>query len=386
MNSASAPRVAFFSDSFYEVNGVAHTSRQFQNFAERRQLPFFSLHVGPKDSLVQRGPLTIAELSISRVSFPLETDMRFDLLALQHRKEIREQLKTFQPDFIHITGPGHIGILGAILAHDLKIPLVASWHTNLHEFGARRLERLLSFVPGSVRRVISRCAESSALACCVRFYRIARKLLAPNPDLVRLLHERTGKPTYPMGRGVDIELFHPKRRTRTDDAFVLGYVGRLTPEKNVRLLARIEEAIQSAGLGPYRFLIVGQGSEQDWLRRNLHNAEFTGVLRGEALAEAYANMDLFVFPSTTDTYGNVIQESLASGVPAIVTPEGGPKYLVRSGETGLVAASETAFIRCVLDLMRDRQTHAAMRAKARQYSCGNTWDRVFERVYEVYAA
>jgi glycosyltransferase involved in cell wall biosynthesis len=231
---------------------------------------------------------------------------------------------------------------------------------------------------------MSKFAEVAALDCCMRFYRIARKLLAPNPDLVRFLKERTGKPTFPMGRGVDIDLFHPKRRTRTDGDFVIGYVGRLTPEKNVRLLARIERALEDAGLGNFRFMVVGQGSEEDWLRANLRNAQFTGVLRGEALAEAYANMDLFVFPSTTDTFGNVVQEALASGVPAIVTPDGGPKYLVRSGETGMVAASEKAFLRCVAELMTDRDLHASMRVKAREHCCGNTWDRVFERVYEVY--
>lgn len=386
MNPASAPRVAFFSDSFHEVNGVAHTSRQFQSFAQRRQLPFFSMHAGPANALRQEGPVTISELSVSRVSFPVETDMRFDLMAFQHRRELREQLRKFHPDFIHITGPGHIGILGAMLAHEMNVPLIASWHTNLHEFGARRLERLLSFLPRRLRDAASHRAEDGALACCMRFYQIARKLLAPNPDLVRLLKERTGKPTYPTGRGVDIDLFHPRRRTRTGKSFVLGYVGRLTPEKNVRLLARVEQAILDAGLGPYQFLIAGQGSECDWLRQNLRNAVFVGVLRGEALAEAYANMDLFVFPSTTDTFGNVIQEALASGVPAIVTPEGGPKYLVRSGETGIVAADENAFVRWVPDLMRDPGAHNAMRVNARQQSHGNTWDRVFERVYEVYAA
>lgn len=386
MTPATAPRIAFFSDCFHEVNGVALTARQLQGFAARRGLPFFSLHAGPQDLIRQEGSLTVAELCVSRVSFPVESDMRFDMLAFQHRRGLREQLRKFQPDFIHITGPGHIGILGALLAHDLKIPLVASWHTNLHEFGARRLERLLSFLPAGAIRKSSQLVESTALACCMRFYRIARKLFAPNPDLVRMLKERTGKPTFPMGRGVDIDLFHPKRRTRADNHFVLGYVGRLSPEKNVRLLAAIERALHDAGVGPFRFLVVGQGSEEPWLRDNLRHAEFAGVLRGDALAEAYANMDLFVFPSHTDTFGNVIQEALSSGVPAIVTPEGGPKYLVRSGETGMVAASEKAFLRCVLEVMADRDLHAAMCTKARAYSCGNTWDHVFERLYAAYTA
>ena len=90
------------------------------------------------------------------------------------------------------------------------------------------------------------------------------------------------------------------------------------------------------GVGGVRFLIVGHGSEEAALRRELHEAEFAGVLRGEALAQAYANMDVLVFPSHTDTFGNVVLEALASGVPAVVTPDGGPKFIVRDGETGFV--------------------------------------------------
>lgn len=383
-SKGSTPRVAFFSDSFHEVNGVANTSRQYQEFALRRNLPFFSLHGGPQTGVRQEGGLVVSELATGPVHFPIETDMNFDLLALKHRPFLREELKKFQPDLIHITGPGHIGILGALMAHEMKIPLIASWHTNLHEFGARRLENLLRFLPEGARRSIGGSAERAALTCCVWFYQIAKKLLAPNPDLIQLLRERTGKPTFFMGRGIDIDTFHPRKRRRSDKDFVIGYVGRLTPEKNVRMLADVERAIIEAGLGPYRFLVVGQGPEKEWLQANLKNAEFTGVLRGEMLSRAYANMDLFAFPSRTDTFGNVVLEALASGVPAIVTCEGGPKYLVKSGVTGMVAATDTAFVRCVLDLMKDREMHARLRGNAREDSCDNTWDRVFERVYEVY--
>ena len=94
------------------------------------------------------------------------------------------------------------------------------------------------------------------------------------------------------------------------------------------------------GVEDYRFLIVGHGGDEAWLRERLHRAEFTGVLRGEELARAYANMDLFVFPSHTDTFGNVVLEALASGVPAIVTPDGGPKTIVRDGETGRIVPDD----------------------------------------------
>jgi glycosyltransferase involved in cell wall biosynthesis len=119
------------------------------------------------------------------------------------------------------------------------------------------------------------------------------------------------------------------------------------------------------------------------LRRELRHADFTGVLRGEALATAYANMDALVFPSHTDTFGNVVLEALASGVPAVVTPDGGPKFIVRDGETGFVAPDE-GFAAAVATLVRDRARLAEMRAAARAYALGCSWDAVFSRVYAAY--
>jgi phosphatidylinositol alpha 1,6-mannosyltransferase len=158
----------------------------------------------------------------------------------------------------------------------------------------------------------------------------------------------------------------------------------LSVEKNIRFLAEIEKALLAAGRTNFRFLIVGSGSEEQWLQENLRHAELPGVLRGEALARAYANMDVFAFPSHTDTFGNVVLESMASGVPTIVTSRGGPKFLVRSGETGFIADTDRAFIQCVVNLMDDSDLHARMRRAAREHACSLSWDCVFERVYKAY--
>ena len=138
----------------------------------------------------------------------------------------------------------------------------------------------------------------------------------------------TERPCYLMPRGVDAELFHPAKRTRAegDRDQVLGFVGRLSVEKNIAGLVQVQNELEQMGHQSFRFLIVGHGGDEAWLRERLPRAEFTGVLRGEALSRAYANMDLFVFPSHTDTFGNVVLEALASGVPAVVTPDGGPMH------------------------------------------------------------
>jgi phosphatidylinositol alpha 1,6-mannosyltransferase len=382
--AGQAPRVAFITDSFHEVNGVALTSRQFDAFAKRRNLPFLSIHAGPETFFRTEGIHQTIELARGPLAFGLEKDLFFDPALWRYQSQVADAVKAFKPDLIHVTGPGDFGLLAAWIAYQNGIPFAASWHTNLHEYAGRRLENLLSFLPPAPLGVIGETAERFSLTGTALFYKIGRVLFAPNQELVDLLIERTGKPVFLMQRGVDAELYNPAKRDPGTRPFTIGYVGRLSPEKNVRLLVTIEKALITAGRSDYRFLIVGHGNEQQWLEQNLRQAEFPGVLKGEALARAYANMDVFVFPSTTDTFGNVILEALASGVPPVVTTGGGPKFLVRDGETGFIAANDHAFAHSVAMLMSDPDLLARMKAAAREYACSISWDRVFEGVYEAY--
>ena len=387
---SAPPRVAYFPDAFHEINGVAHTSRHFEAFARRHSLPFFCVRAGPADGAAKDGPVRTLELPRSAFSFPVEKDLRFDLAYWRHLPRILADTRRFRPDIIHITGPSELGFIGAWIAHHLRVPLVASWHTNVHEYAATRsgwFTRL--FGAGGPR--VGRQIESSALWASALYYRQARVLFAPNPDLCALLERATGRPCYLMTRGVDTEAFSPAYRDRpmddrgaVDQDFVLGFVGRLSIEKNVALLVTIEQQLSRLGAKHFRFLIVGHGGEEAWLRERLARAEFTGVLRGAALARAYANMDAFVFPSHTDTFGNVVLEALASGVPAIVTPDGGPARIVRDGETGFIRA-DADFASAIADLAAGTTIHAAMRERARQYALSASWDAVFEDVYARYA-
>ena len=145
---ASAPRVAYFPDSFHEVNGVAHTSRHFQAFALRRNLPFLCVRAGDREqSFTRDGNVETLELPRGFLSFALEKDLRFDPAFLRHVPLIESTLKRFKPDLIHITGPSEVGALGAALAFHLGVPLAASWHTNVHEYAARRSEWFLRLLP-----------------------------------------------------------------------------------------------------------------------------------------------------------------------------------------------------------------------------------------------
>ncbi|HKE05950.1 MAG TPA: glycosyltransferase [Blastocatellia bacterium] len=382
------PRVAFFPDSFVEVNGVAHTSRQLAAFAERRNLPLLCVYGAEGDGRVIAGSVTKLSLGRGNFGFKLDADFRYELLFWRHANRAIEAAREFKANMVHITGPNDTGQLGAYVAHKLRLPLVISWHTNVHEYAARRLNKLMAALPNAWRDSLARTAERQSLRAAMRFYRLGRALLAPNEELRDLLARKTGRPTYLMRRGVDTSLFSPAKRLRSDSAFLIGYVGRLTPEKNVRLLVELERGLIEAGAGDFRFLVVGEGSEREWLERQMRRAEFTGVLRGEALSRAYASLDLFAFPSQTDTFGNVVLEAQASGVPCLVSSRGGPKSIIRTGAdkgvSGLVADSPRGFLAAALSLMSqperlNRMREAAL-ARAREFS----WDSVFEQVYQAY--
>jgi len=382
------PRVAYFPDSFHEVNGVAHTSRHFEAFARRRNLPFLCVRAGDRtQAILEEDNVWTLELPRGFLSIALEKDLFFDPAYLRHIPFIEEVLERFKPDLIHITGPSEVGMLGAGLAHHLNLPLTASWHTNIHEYAARRSEWFLRLLPARQSAATGQTIEDLAMAAAAKFYSIAQVLFAPNLELCRKLEQMTGKPCSLMPRGVDAELFHPaKRNRRPDDRDqVLGFVGRLSVEKNIAGLVQVQNELEEMGHHSFRFLVVGHGGDEAWLRERLPRAEFTGVLRGEALSEAYANMDLFVFPSHTDTFGNVVLEALASGVPAVVTPDGGPKTIVREGETGRIVP-DAEFASAVSGILSDPQKHAAMREAARAYALTASWDSVFEGVYAAYEA
>ncbi|HEX4565003.1 MAG TPA: glycosyltransferase, partial [Vicinamibacterales bacterium] len=164
----------------------------------------------------------------------------------------------------------------------------------------------------------------------------------------------------------------------------IGYVGRLSTEKNVCALAALQDALWAAGSVDTRFTIIGDGSEREWLRRRLPGAEFTGVIRGERLADAYANLDLFVFPSETETVGNVVLEALASGVPVLAMARGGTRFIASSTDGAVLARNEAEFIELGVQLVRDSPRRRRMSEAARETAQTRSWSAVFNLVYHAY--
>ncbi len=380
-----AIRVALFADCFHEVNGVANTMRHFTAFARQRRLPLFCVRAGEESRCFDDGSIRVCEFRRSALQVPADQDHFFDPMFARLLPALRRELMIFQPDLIHVTGPGDCGIMGVLLSRLLRLPLVASWHTNVHEFAARRLNQAARFWPRRWREQSVAWTERTIFDLAALYYRLPRLILAPNPELAMVLARRTGRPVHAMARGIDTELFRPARRGRSDVGLVFGYVGRLTPEKNVRLLSEVARTLRQAGIGNVRFLIVGDGFERAALTEGLPTATFTGVLKGEALAEAYASMDAMLFPSHTDTFGNVVLEAQACGTPVLVTASGGPKYLVENGVSGWIAASDEAFVRKAVELAGSPAVLTGLRAGARRNAATRSWSSVFENLYGSYA-
>ncbi len=378
------PRVAYFPDSFLEVDGVALTSQKLIGYAKKNGYPFLCIHAGNKTSNTKDETIEYLSLKRSSIAFPLDDKLKYDPFFQRHTNRVLKKIMEFQPDVFHITGLNDVSIMGAYLAWKLKMPLVGSWHTNLHEFAARRLTRMFGFLPDKTVDKMTDFAERKIMDGAILYYKMPKILLAPNQEILDKLRKGTKRETHLMIRGVDTEKFTPQNRTVSDGTFRFGFVGRLRAEKNVRILEKLEKELLKKTAKKFEFLIVGDGNERQWLEKNMKTAVFTGFIEGEKLSEAYANMDIFVFPSETDAFGNVIQEANASGVPSLVTDQGGPKFITQHGKTGFICKNLHEFVKYSVELMDNREKLLKMKEASREFAVSRSWDAVFDSVYETY--
>jgi len=280
-------------------------------------------------------------------------------------------LREFRPDVVHLASPFVLGWQGLAAADALRVPAVAVYQTDVVAYADKY------GMPQAAALVARHVA---------RLHRRATLTLAPSTASLRQLDDLGVDRLRRWGRGVDIGLFGPERRS---DAWrarvapgetVVGYVGRLAPEKQVEDLAAL------AGLEGTRLVIVGDGPARAALEQALPDAVFTGHLTGDALAAAVASFDVFVHPGECETFGQTIQEALASGVPVVATGVGGPVDLVRSSVDGwLYRPGDLGDLRSrVADLVGDDGKRRAFAAAARESVRERTWDAVCRRLVEHY--
>ncbi len=347
------PRVALVADGLGAMHGVTHTIRQIRD----RGVPGYEVEVIGTDRDVDRRLSAVAEIEV-----PFYPGLRVGVPSLP---AVVQALSEGRYDLIHLCSPGPAGIGAWLLARVLELTVVGSYHTELAAYaglrsGADRLEGL------------------AALGLGV-FYGACEVVLSPSPASDARLDGLGIDPTSVArwGRGVDLTRFDPRCR---DEAMLPGevnvlYCGRLSREKGVELLA--ESFLAARRRDPRLHLVLaGGGPEETALRQALgEHATFLGWLEGRDLARAYASADVFLFTSRTDTFGQVILEAQASGVPVVAVGEGGPVSLIAHGESGLLAPAQgSALAESLLRVVHTPRLAGRLRKTALATVGERTWE------------
>ena len=295
-------------------------------------------------------------------------------------RAILKRLREDAVDIIHLTTPGPLGLAAVAAARHLGVPLVGSFHTDLATYttmlsGHRALG---TFMRHYMRWLYSQCTRVLVPSASTRSLLAGAGTQADRIDI--------------WGRGVDTDAYRPERRCvwqraewRADhDRPVLLYVGRISEEKGVRQLPRLHDALLRLGV-EHRLVIVGDGPLRADIARACPAAILPGTLGKEALATAYASADVFVFPSTTDTAGNVVLEAQASGLPVVVSDVGGPREQMVPGVTGLVCGGDDAgWVAAVAGLLTSGERRRAMGEAARDWASSRTWDAMLAPLFDTY--
>jgi glycosyltransferase involved in cell wall biosynthesis len=366
-------KVAYVSESLLpHVDGVSRTLAQLFGYLEGAGVSFRVL-----------SPFTPpAELSWAKrvekvpyIRFPLYTDYR---LAMPIGHRVSGRLEEYGPDLIHVVSPTPIAVRAQKYGQRAGIPVVSSFHTHFVSYF-----RFYGF--GGLEGLGWRLMRS--------FYARCERVYAPSHGIIRELSAHGITNTELWSRGIDLGRFSPRWRDpglRTlvgadDDTPVLLMVSRLVKEKDLADLVEAERILRARGSG-HRLVLVGDGPMRGELQRALPHAHFAGHQTGDALARWYASGDVFVFPSTTETFGNVILEAQASGLPAVVVDRGGPPDLVEPGETGFIAkANDPAdFAGKVQALLADPAERRRMGCRAREAAAQRDWSAINGRLVESY--
>jgi glycosyltransferase involved in cell wall biosynthesis len=358
-------RVALVADAIGAVHGVTHAIEQVRE----RGVPGFDVEVIGTDRNVDRRLSAVAEVDV-----PFYPGLQIGVPSLP---AVVETIAEGRYDIVHVASPGPAGLAALLVARATDRPLVASHHTELAAYAGLR-----SGDPG---------LEAMATMGLAAFYAQADRVLSPSAASDRALAqlgvgaERIGR----WDRGVDTRRFSPEQRVEgllPGEINVL-YAGRLTKEKGAELLA--DSFLAAHARDPRLHLcLAGGGPEEEWLRERLGDrATFLGFLHGDELPRVYASADVFLFASCTDTFGQVVLEAQASGLPVVAVAEGGPAELVRDGVTGLLRPPDAqALAAAVTGLAGDPLGHERVARAALADVAERSWERALERLAAGYRA
>lgn len=366
-------KVVYFTESLLpHVDGVSRTLAQLFGFLEQRGVDFrvYSPFVpGPEISWSGR------VRPVKFVRFPLYPDYR---VSSPFGGAVLREVEAWKPDLVHVVSPTPMASKAQKWAAKRRIPVVSSFHTHFVSY---------------FRYYGVPWAEGFGWRMLKRFYDRCERVYVPTHAIIDELREHGITNTELWSRGIDLARFSPEHRSAElraragaeGDTPILLMVSRLVKEKDMADLVEMERVLRARG-NPHRLVLVGDGPMRGELQAALPDAHFAGHQGGEALARWYASGDVFVFPSTTETFGNVVLEAQASGLPAVVVDRGGPPDLVDPGQTGFIArGNDPADLaeKCET-LLRDPQRRARMGMQAREAARKRDWAAINGRLIDSY--
>jgi glycosyltransferase involved in cell wall biosynthesis len=335
-------RILFVTDTWDpQINGVVQTLKSLFKVLEGRGI----------------GIERISPEAFRSLPLPSYPDIR---LALTTRRRITSLIREARPDHIHIVTEGPLGTLARSVCLRQDLPFTTSYHTRFPEYVRARAP-----IPARWTYLWLR-----------RFHNAGGGTMVGTPLLMEELRGHGFDKLRLWGRGVDTEAFHPRfRRDLGLERPVFLYVGRVAVEKNLPAFLGLDL--------PGSELIVGDGPDLDMLRKRYPDAHFAGARRGAELAEYFASADAFVFPSRTDTYGLVILEAMASGVPVAAYPVTGPLDIFADGKGGVLSDDLGQAARAALEVSREEAREKAMRHG--WDACGDEFMRIVQEAQDAFA-
>ncbi|GAX88868.1 glycosyltransferase family 4 protein [Effusibacillus lacus] len=367
-------RIALFTDTFApQVNGVTMTLNRLVNYWERKGIEF--LVFAPDDA--ERVEDTDHIRRVLSFPFPLYPECR---IPLSRYAKIEKQLLEFKPDLLHLVTPFTLGLIGLRFGQRHNVPMVASYHTNFDQYlDYYRLSFLKKMLWSYLNWFHSNCERT----------------YCPSSATKEIL-EANGIPNVEIwSRGIDASRYQPQNRNPhirekygiDDSKLLLLYVGRMAPEKDIDILLESFHSLPQDVADRVHLMMVGDGPLMSKIQQQQETSiTWTGFLRGRELAEMYASCDLFVFPSSTETFGNVALEAMASGLPVVGVEAGGVLDIVTHMKNGLLchARSVESFREGIALLVRNDNLRLQMAHFARIQAVRRDWDSVFDRLAKSY--
>jgi glycosyltransferase involved in cell wall biosynthesis len=372
-------KVAFFAEILIkDFDGASRTMFQLIERIPKQEFEFLFVCGMHQNDLQE----TFQVLKVPTLQVPGNATYRFSVPTLK-KKSLEKQLLAFNPDVIHIATPSFLGNFGLKFAQKHNLPVITIYHTHFISYMDYYLKSV-PFLINPTKKLIQNSYNS--------FYNKTDIIYIPSESISQELTKGgvSPKPQKIWKRGIDLSLFSPEKRSSEFIQEITGnsqknilFSSRLVWEKNLKVLIELYRLVEDRKL-PYNIIVAGSGVAEEECRKLMPKAFFLGHTDHSKLSRIYASADVFMFPSVTETFGNVVLEAMASGLPCVIANGGGSKDFIRPGENGFLCEPENAkqYLKYIELILNDEVLADKIATKSIEYSKTFDWDYLAAAYFE----